>query len=465
MTIIDKIKKSKETMPDLQIKEVSFGLNKIYIINIQSVSSSVLTNQYIMTYLSKRSLHKNEIISSLKKDIDNYVPSISFIDIQKDEIFKYLFNGFSVIIYNEEIFALETRANLDRGVTEPSSEPTIKGPKDSFNENYNTNIGLIRKRIKTTDLHLKEYTLGDITNTKVCVFYLNSLVDKELLNETLYKLNSINPDKILSAFEIKSIIDSENITLFPSIKTTEKPDTIAKCLTEGKICIMCENSNNVLIIPTFFIDYFHNDEDNYQKKIFAKFIKTIRILAFFITIFAPAIYLALITYDQQMLPTELLINFSLQRASVPFPAIIEAFILIFTFELLHEGDALTPSARGTSLSIVGALVLGDAAVSAGIVSPIMVIVIAATSISSMFFTFYDFQSFIRIYRYSLMILSSLFGIVGILIGFIFMLTNLCEIKSFGKPFMLPISPILNIKSKKKLIKKGLMPQNTDKGEL
>ena len=167
MNIIKTLKNSKEHMPDLQIKEVSFGLNKLYIINLQSVSSSILTNEYIMEYLSEKSI-LNKLFFS-KQDINNYIPSISFISIDEKDVFYYLFNGFSIIIYKDKIHALETRATLDRGVNEPTSEPTIKGPKDSFNENYNTNIGLIRKRIKTPLLHLKEFNLGKITNTKTCI--------------------------------------------------------------------------------------------------------------------------------------------------------------------------------------------------------------------------------------------------------------------------------------------------------
>lgn len=463
MNIIKTLKNSKEHMPDLQIKEVSFGLNKLYIINLQSVSSSILTNEYIMEYLSEKSI-LNKLFFS-KQDINNYIPSISFISIDEKDVFYYLFNGFSIIIYKDKIHALETRATLDRGVNEPTSEPTIKGPKDSFNENYNTNIGLIRKRIKTPLLHLKEFNLGKITNTKTCIFYIDNLVDKQLLNKIIDKINNLNVDKILDSYDIKTLISKDKTSLFPTIKSTEKPDTIAKSLTEGKICIMCENSNNILIIPTFFIDFFHNDEDNFHNKIYAKFIKTIRFIALFITIFAPSIYLALITYDEQMLPMSLLINFSIQRFSVPFPAIIESFILIITFELLNESDGLTPSTRGTSLSILGALVLGDAAVQAGIVSPITVIIIAITAISSLFFTYLDFQSFIRLYRYTLMIISSIFGFAGIILGFLFILTDLCNIKAFGKPFMIPFSPKLNIKNNIQKIKNGLMPQNTNKGEL
>ncbi len=460
MKIINKLYDQKKYMPDLQIKEVSFNLKKLYIINIQTVSNSAMTNSFILDYLSKRSLIKNEIFSSLKNDLVNYIPSISFIEINEKNVMEYLFNGFTIIIFGDEIIAIETKALLDRSISEPTSEPTIKGPKDAFNENYNTNIGLIRKRIKSENLYIKELTIGTVTKTKVSIMYLDNIVDKDLLNNVINKIKNIKTDKILDSYYIKELIKGENKTIIPTIKSTEKPDTISKCLTEGKICILTENSSNVLIIPTFFIEYFYNTEDNYQKKIYVEFVKFIRMLALFITIFAPAIYLSLITYDQQMLPTNLLINFSLQRSGVPFPALIEAFLLMITFELLYEADALTPTTRGTSLSILGALVLGDAAVAAGIVSPIMVIVVAITAISSIFFAFQDFQSSIRLYRYGLMILSCFFGMIGILFGFLFLLTKLCSIKSFNKPFIISFD---TFKSKNNLIKHGLLKQNTDKG--
>ena len=463
--MINKFKKDKQNIPDLQIKKINFGLNKLYILNIQTLSSSQLSNQYIMQYLSQRSLLKTNF-SSIKKDINNFIPSISFIEVDydQDKIYEYLFNGFTILIYKKEVLAFETRATLDRGVNTPVSEPAIKGPKDSFNENYNTNLGLIRKRIKNKNLYIKELTLGTKTKTKICIFYMNDIVDKELLNYTIQKLKNIKADKILDTYYIKELIKKENKTTFPTIKSTEKPDTIAKCLTEGKICILTENSDNALIIPTFFVDFFYLEEDNYNKKFYSEFIKILRIIAFFITIFAPSIYLSLITYDQQMLPTSLLVNFTLQRYTVPFPALIEALLLLFTFELLYEADALKPSSRGTSLSILGALVLGDAAVSAGIISPIMVIIVAITALCSMFFSYHEFQSFIRIYRYSLMIASSFLGIIGILFGFIILLTNLCSIKSFEKPFLIPLSPTIN-ENKKNKINKALLPQNTNKGEL
>ena len=158
------------------------------------------------------------------------------------------------------------------------------------------------------------------------MLYLNNIVDKYLLNNVVNKVSNIKTDKLLDTYYIKELIRKENKSLFPTIKSTEKPDMIAKAISEGKICIISENSNSALIIPTFFLDYFYNQEDNYQKSFFVYFVKIIRILALFITIFLPSIYLSLITFDQATLPTDLLINLSTQRSGVPFPALIEAFL-------------------------------------------------------------------------------------------------------------------------------------------
>lgn len=457
MNIISKLENSIIHNPDLQIKKISFLTSYIYVINLQSVSSSDSSNKFILHYLSNRNLLKST--KSLKHDLLNNIPSISFKTINEKDVYYYLYNGFTILIYKKEILVFETKNNLDRSITEPTSEPTVKGPKDSFIENYNTNIGLIRKRIKDENLYFDEITLGTKSKTKVSIIYINDIVDKQLLNDVKEKITSIKSDKIFDTYYIKELIRKETKTLIPTIKSTEKPSVIAKSLTEGKICILSENSNNLLIIPTFFIDYFYNDEDNYQKKFYVYFVKLIRLLAFFITIFAPSIYLSLITYDEAMLPTDFLINFSLQRSGVPFPALIESFILMITFELLYEADARTPTTRGSSLSILGALVLGDAAVSAGIVSPIMVIVVAITAICSIIFTYQDFQSFIRFYRYIIMILSSFFGMIGIFFGFLFLITDICNINTFNRPYLILFD---FFKSNRLLLKKGILNQNTDK---
>ena len=255
MNIIDKLYKDKEHMIDLQIKEISFSFNKIFIINLQSISSSKQTNEFILNYLSNRSLFNN-VIKSLKHDLFNFIPSISFIKIEEKDVYNYLFNGFTILIYKDIILSFETKENLDRSITEPTSEPTIKGPKDSFNENYNTNIGLIRKRIKNTNLKLENIIIGKYTNTKVGVMYIDGICKIEFKNKIIDKIKKIDIDGIIDSSYLINYL-SKSHSLFPTIKRSERPDLISQSLLEGKIIIITDNSPDVLILPTFFIDYFH----------------------------------------------------------------------------------------------------------------------------------------------------------------------------------------------------------------
>ena len=442
---IDKIIKKLENMqkhfPDLIIKKIKVGLFKhVYIITTDSVSSGEKVNDAILKYWSNKSLVKRNF-EKIGDDIYNYVPSINMkeVKIEKDVLY-YIYNGFTVILADKEGvgYAFETRADIDRGVTESSSEPNIKGPKDSFAENYQKNIGLIRKRIKSENLYLDELTLGKESKTKVGLFYMNNICDENLVSEVKEKLNQINIDGVLDTGYLKELIRKEN-----------------KNLLDGKIAIVMENSPSVLLVPTLFIDFFKNQEDYNQKAFFSTFLRVIRILAFWLAITMPAFYLAITTCDQEIIPTSLLINFAIQREGVPFPAFIEALILLISFEILNEGDSRIPSARTTSLSILGALILGEAAVNAGIISPIMVIVIAITSICSLLFSYLDIQAAIRFWRYTLMIFASFFGIIGMFVGILFMFVNMCSIKSFGKPYLMPFTPFYKDAQKNAILRRSL----------
>ena len=216
---------------------------------------------------------------------------------------------------------------------------------------------------------------------------------------------------------------------------------VAFYLLQGRIALVVENSPLVLVIPAFITDFLNNIEDNYQKNINVSLTKIVRYLAFIITIFTPALYVALVTFDQESIPTELLLSFSTQRAGVPFPAYLEAFLMIFSFEILREGDFRVPNAGGSTLSIVGALILGDAAVNAGIVSPIMIIVIAITTISGLMFTEINMANALRTWRIILLIFSSAAGLVGLAIGMVLMIIKLASTTSSTKPYTYPIAPI------------------------
>ena len=453
--IIEKLTILQKDMPDLIIKKIKCGINKcVFIISMETLSSGDRVNDFILKYFSNKSIVKN--ISNLEKDIKDNIPSINFKNVENYEsLLNFLFNGFTVVIYKDEVIAYETRAELDRGVSEATSEPVVRGPKDSFTENYQKNIGLIRRRIKSENLSLKELDIGKETKSRVGILYLKNIAEEETINDVIEKLKRINIDGVIDVNNLKEYLDDKNKTLFPTLMYTEKPDDACRFLLDGRIIVTMDSSPSVVVCPTFFVDFFQNSEDFYHKSFFASFMRVIRIVAFFLSIITPALFIAIINYDPELLPVSLLINFAEQRNSVPFPAIIEAFILMFTFELLYEGDSRTPTTRGTSLSVLGALVLGDAAVQAGLISPIMVIVVSVSAISSLIFIYYDIQGSIRFYRYFLMILSALFGIIGFIIGMQFLLLDVTSIKTFKKPYTLPLSPLYIEKETDNFFKKSL----------
>lgn len=442
--ILKDLKELQKKQPDLIIRNIKVGMFKhAYIVVNQSVSSGDRVNDFVLKYFSSKNIFGSNVLKNLKKRIEENIPSINYVQVDnKDKLLELIYSGFTVVIYDNEFSAYETKGELDRGITTPQSEPVIRGPKDSFTENYNANLGLVRKRIKSEHLVLSELTVGRESKSKVGILYMDNICEEELVMSVKSSLESIDIDGIMDVNNFKSFVEQKNVTFFPTVLYTEKPDDACRYLLEGRVIVTMDNSPSVLIAPTFFMDFFQNSEDYYHKPFFATFMRLVRFFSFFLAILTPAFFVAIITYDQEIIPVSLLINFAEQRNSVPFPVIIEAFILMFTFELLYEGDARTPANRGTSLSILGALVLGDAAVNAGLVSPVMVIVVSVSAISSLVFIYYDMQGSIRFWRYLLMILAALFGIVGFVMGLMLMLINLCSIKTFGKPYTLPMMPFV-----------------------
>ena len=390
---------------------------------------------------------KNNLDSCKYKEVKNY-----------DDFCKYVNNGFTVLlIENENIgLAFETKGNLNRSISIPTTENAIRGAKDSLIEDYQTNIGLIKKRIRSNDFWINELTKGKYTKTKIGICYINGIVKKELVKKIENKINSIDIDGIITSDDLKKHLEQGIKSILPTITTTERPDRISKALLRGKVAIIIDNSEFALIVPGLFVDFFKAPEDWYGNSINVSITRIIKYISFFIAILTPAFYIAMITYNQEIIPTDLLISFSVQRNGVPFPAFIEAFLMILAFEIIKESEYRVPNSSGSALSIVGALILGDAAVSAGIVSPIMIIVIAITAISSLPFSEPEFTTSIRTYRLIFMIGGSLIGIVGIVAVLIFLLIRLTSIETFDIPFLSPIEPFDKNGFKNTFIK---MPQN------
>ena len=434
--IINRLQTEFSKNPDLVIKSLSLSLfKKIYIVYLETVSSSDKVNDYILKNLI---LEKDNIT---RGNIASYIAAPNTLEITNiDKCEFYLTNGFSLIIIDKKILAIETRADINRAVSSSQVESSINGPKDAFTENIQINIGLIKRRIKSSTLKTETRTIGRKTLTNISVMYFDDIADKKIVDNILQKLDTIDIDGIVDSSSIGFLLEDENDSVYPSFMQTERPDIVATSLLEGKIAIVVDTAPSVLIVPAFFIDFVNPVIDNYNKSKNVNFIKFLRISAFLISMMAPAIYIAVMNYNQETIPTSLLLNFAIQRSGVPFPTIIETLIMLFVCEILRESDLRFPSNYGSAISILGAIVLGEASVSAGIASPITIIVIAITFISSLTFTTIEINNALRFFRGIFIFLAGLFGLYGITLGIFYFLIYTTSTKSFNKPYFAPISP-------------------------
>lgn len=448
--IINKIKKDTGSSPDIIYKKVPILKSFIYIVYSEVLTSGDSINDFILkpiTHINNLNIKLDDIYTYIKNVLpDNNVEEIK----EYSLLLEKLLVGYTIVVIDDVVLAIETRKDLSRGVSAPSSEPSIKGPKDGFCEHFNTNLGLIRRRITSSNLFIKNFTIGKQTLTKVGLIYMNNIAKKSLVESVSKKLDSIQIDGIIDSGYIKRYLE-EDKSFFPSVMSTERCDLVSQALLEGKVCILVDNSCYVLILPTFFIDYFHTSDDYYQKSVNISFIRIIRFLGFLISVFLPAYYIAATTISHDAIPISLLINFTSQRQLVPFPALIEALFMSISFEILRESDVRS-STSSTAVSILGGLVLGDAAVSAGIVSPIMIIVIAISAISGLLFTSIEMISAIRWWRYILMFLGAVLGIYGLFIGMILLIISLEKINNYEVSYLYPFSPLSMYELKDSLIK-------------
>lgn len=421
------------------------NIEKICFIYLESVSSDDKISNFLMKSITHYTSFE-DLFNSLKNNIYN-----SHIEIETDlnKAYYYLASGYTCLfINNEEPFiVIETKSKLDRGIAESSSEPLIRGPKDSFTESHATNLGLIRKRIKDPKLRIDEIKIGRRTNSKTSIVYIDDIVNKDSLKKIKDILAKIDIDGILDTGYLRDFIEKNQKSLFPKIISTERPDLTCQSLLNGKIVIMVENSPYVIITPAILSDFFKTSEDYYQSAVSSSFSRILKWLAFIITITAPAIYIACMTFNQEMIPDQLLISLATQRSQVPFPTFMEVVIFVIFFEILREADIKSPNASGASMSIVGALILGDAAVAAGIVSPFVIIIVAITSVCELVFTDMDFINAIRQWRL-LFIFSTIFtGIIGIVVIALILIIELASLETLNVPYLSPYSP-LNIPSLK-----------------
>lgn len=328
-----------------------------------------------------------------------------------------------------------------RQVEEPSTQTIIKGPKEGFTESIQTNLGLIRRRITQPGLCFEKYVLGSDTSTTVYLAYIDGLVNPGILEEGRRRLAKAKPNALFDSGMLEDYIVDKTITPFPLIYTTERPDGVCGHLVSGKAAILVDGSPFVLTIPTVFSDFFQSSEDYYQPFMISTFVRLIRYLSFLIALLFPAIYISAITYHMELIPTELLFTISSQRENLPFPVFVEAMLMEITFEILREAGVRMPRAVGPTVSIVGGLVIGTAAVEAGVVSNIMVIIVALTAISSFVSPIYNLSVATRLLRFGLLTLGALAGFYGVMMGMMVMIGHMCSLRSFGVPYTSPFAPL------------------------
>ena len=451
--IFQKIKEMNGNSSDIATRIIEKNKNRIGYIFLESVSSddkiSNFLNKGIIESDKKKFFNsfyktmKNSIFNSNMKSCDNY-----------EELFYFLASGFTVIVFDNEESAIvvETRLPLDRGVVESTSETIVRGPKDSFTENHNKNIGLIRKRIKDYNLWFEDIRVGRRSKTKISVAYLKDIVPDEKTKKVVDAIKNIDIDGIIDTGYIRELIEKEQKTLFPKVISTERPDLACTSLLDGKIVILVENSPFVIILPAVLNDFFKSPQDEYQKSFNASFNRIIRMICFFLALLTPAVYIALMTYNQEIIPDQLLISLSAQREGVPFPTAVEVLLFVLTFEVLREADIHAPSFSGSAMNVVGALILGDAAVSASIVSPIVIIIVAVTSICELVFYDIDVTDAVREWRLIFILAATFMGIIGIVVALIIFIAKLSSIECLGTSYLTPISPLFTKSLKNSFIR-------------
>lgn len=339
--------------------------------------------------------------------------------------------------------SLDTAFNLDvkgfkqRNIDSPSNEVVVRGSQEAFVENIRTNTSMIRRLVNNENLVMETLTVGQITKTQVSIGYIKSLANEDLVAEVRYRINNLSVDYLISSGQLEQLIQDSPESLFPQMVATERPDKVSNFLLEGRVVIVVNGSPYVLVAPGVFVDFITSPEDLNLKYQFSNLEKIIRLLAIFLSLLLPGIYIAVTNYHQELIPTELLFTIAAARESVPFPTFVEILLMEVSFELIREAGLRVPTPLGSTIGIVGALILGEAAVSASLVSPVLIIIIAITGICSFSIPDFSLNFTFRIYRFVYIILGYMAGFLGISFGIFIQLAIMCKLKSFGSPYINP----------------------------
>jgi spore germination protein len=445
---LDNLKKMLDEPDDLVIRELTLGEedHRYAIVNIDGLIDKELVHKDIIKNLQVFS-NKQQLPSDKKLLIDelkNNIISVS--EIEKtttwDDMTIALLSGSTVLFIDGviEVLVMSTPGMEKRGIEEPESEALIRGPRNGFIENIQTNLMLVRREINDPNLRLKSHKIGRRSKKKLVVAYMEGIIHPDILKEVNRRLETIDTDDALESGAIEHWIQDSLLSPFPVMDNTERPDKVASAILHGKVAILLDGTPFVLIVPTTLGNLLQSPEDYYERWQIGSLLRVLRYFAAFIALFAPALYIALVSYHQGMIPSDLAFSIAATREGVPFPAFVEALLMAVTMELLREAGARLPQTIGQTIGIVGGLVIGEAAVTAGIVSPVMVIVVAITAIASFSFPSYSTAIAFRMLRFTFMIAAAFLGLYGIVLVYIMINIHIVNLTSVGVPYSTPFAP-------------------------
>jgi hypothetical protein len=338
-------------------------------------------------------------------------------------------------------FVLGAKQWEHRSISDPATENLVRGPREGFNEVMKTSVALVRRRIKDPHLRVKFLRMGTRSATDCALLYIEDVANPVLVDEVKRRLDLINTDGILENGYIEQFIQDTPYSPFPQVQYTERPDRVAAALLEGRVAIMSDGSPSALLVPATLSNFLPAPEDYYERWLLMTFVRIVRTASLLNSMLLPSLYIAFTSFHQEIIPTRLALTMAGARSGVSFSALVEALLMEFTFELLREAGIRLPAPIASTIGIVGGIIIGQAAVSAGLVSPIMVIVVALTAIGSFAVPSFNVAISIRILRFPIMILSAIFGLYGLTAGVILVLLHLVSLKSFGVPYLSPVAPL------------------------
>lgn len=433
---------------------------KAFILYIDGMVDSQILNDFVLKPLMLKNKFCNNETSKIivqkgkKSNIANFIQDclIPQNNIKQQSSFKDIFSGVNsgnCALFVDTLsvgFDIDVKGFKQRSISKPENEIVIKGPHEAFVENMRTNTTLLRRFTNNENLIIENTKVGKITQTNCAICYIKDIANDALVAETKYRLNNLEIDSLLSAGELEQLLTDTNSLGVPKILVSERPDYAVKSLLQGRVIILINGSPYALILPAILIDFLTSPEDTNLKPQFANFLKVVRIISSFFALLLPGLYIAITNFHREIIPTELLFSILSSRQSVPFPIIVEILIMEISFEIIREAGLRVPSPIGPTLGIVGALVLGQAAVSAAIVSPILIIIVAITGMSSFAIPDFTFSFHLRFFRFVFILLGFLAGFLGIGTGLFIYISSLCDLETFGVSYTIPYAPAVNSKN-------------------